>query len=164
MANPGKQSKEEKIDVSTAKVRIARYCAYQERAHIEVRNKLNSFGLTLTESEEVLAWLITENYLNEERYAITIAGGKFRSKKWGKLKIQQFLKQKGVSDYSINKALSQIELDEYQATLEQLVRSKWNQTTAPNIYELRNKIARYVLGKGFEPDLTWDIIKRVVNE
>ena len=164
MANLGKKSTGEPIDISSAKVKIARYCAYQERAHSEVNNKLISFGLTPTDREEILAWLITENYLNEERYAVTVAGGKFRAKKWGKLKIQQFLKQKDVSEYSINQALSQIDQEEYQATLEMLIRNKWEQASAPNIFELRNKIARYILGKGYEPDLSWDLIKEVVKE
>lgn len=164
MANLGRQSREEQIDISTAKVKIARYCAYQERAHTEVKNKLESYGLTQSEIDEVIAWLITENYLNEERYAITIAGGKFRSKKWGKLKIEQFLKQKDVSEYSINRALSQIDVQEYRSTLELLVRNKWSQTTAPNVYELRNKIARYIIGKGYEPEITWDIVKGVVKK
>lgn len=164
MANLGRQSREEQIDISTAKVKIARYCAYQERAHTEVKNKLDSYGLTQPEINEVIAWLITENYLNEERYAITIAGGKFRSKKWGKLKIEQFLKQKDVSEYSINRALSQIDVQEYRSTLELLVRNKWSQTTAPNVYELRNKIARYIIGKGYEPEITWDIVKGVVKK
>lgn len=164
MADLGKKGKEEQIDVSTAKVKIARYCAYQERAHTEVENKLSTFGINPSDIEEIIAWLITENYLNEERYATTVAGGKFRSKKWGRLKIQQFLKQKNVSDYSISKALSHIEANEYQDTLEILIRNKWKQTTAPNIYELRNKLARYILGKGYEPELTWEILKRVVKE
>lgn len=156
--------KEGKIDLQTAKVKIARYCAYQERAHIEVRAKLLSYGLYQSEIEEILAWLITENYVNEERYATTISGGKFRSKRWGKIKILQFLKQKDISTYSIDKALSEIDNDEYLEVLEQLVRSKWEKTSAPSIYELRSKVAKYVIGKGYEPEITWELIKRIIKE
>lgn len=102
--------------------------------------------------------------MNEERYATTIAGGKFRAKKWGSLKIEQFLKQKDVSDYNIKKALSKIDMKEYNHTLEQLIRNKFEQTTAANIFELRNKIARYIIGKGYEPELTWDALKKIVTD
>ncbi|MEN8248563.1 MAG: regulatory protein RecX [Bacteroidota bacterium] len=163
MANLYNRKKEEKINKDTAKVKIARYCAYQERAHKEVEEKLKSYGLNYSEVEDLLAWLITENYVNEERYAVTVAGGKFRAKKWGKLKIQQLLKQKDISEYSINKALDQIEEEEYLHTLEQLVRNKWEKTTAPNVYELRNKVAKFVIGKGFEPELTWTLIKDLIK-
>ena len=72
--------------------KIKQYCAYQERCHAEVRDKLYSFGLNKIEVEEIISELITENYLNEERFAIHYAGGKFRMKQWGKNKIKQSLK------------------------------------------------------------------------
>ncbi len=97
------------IEIANVKIKIARYCAYQERSHIEVEQKLYSFGITPAQVQEILAWLITENYINEERYAIAFAGGKFRIKKWGKLKIANRLEQKKISQYSINKSLSHIE-------------------------------------------------------
>ena len=159
MADLGHKKKDKELDFS-----IARYCAYQERAHSEVQKKLKSYGLNSSESEDILAWLITENYLNEERYAHTIAGGKFRAKKWGKLKIEQFLRQKDVSEYSINKALSQLDLREYQHTLELLIRNKYAQTSAANIYELRNKIARYIISKGFESYLVWEEINNQIDK
>lgn len=152
------------VDFATAKGKIAKYCAYQERPHIEVEQKLYSFGITTAQVEELLAWLITENYVNEERYAIAFAGGKFRIKKWGKLKITNRLKQKKISRYSIDKAISQIEDKDYLDTLEQLIRQKLKRTPVGNVYELRNKIARYVIGKGFEPEQVWELTKTIIVE
>ena len=84
--------------------KIKQYCAYQERCHAEVKDKLYSFGLHRKDVDEIIVLLIGENYLNEERFAIHYAGGKFRINHWGKNKIKQALKQKRVSDYCIKKA------------------------------------------------------------
>lgn len=138
-----------------------RYCAYRERAHSEVRQKLYEYGLRSEAVEELMAWLITENFLNEERYAITYAGSKFRQKQWGRIKIQQQLQQKGVSDYCINKALQEIDEDEYLATINRLIEKKMA-IKADNIYEKRHKIARFLIGKGFEPEKVWQQIRTVL--
>ena len=150
------------FDITTAKGKIAKYCAYQERSHLEVEQKLYSFGITSAQVQEVLAWLITENYVNEERYAIAFAGGKFRIKKWGKLRIANRLEQKKISQYSIDKSLSQIDNKDYLDTMEQLIRQKWQSSSADNVYELRNKVARYVISKGFEPDQVWELTRTII--
>jgi regulatory protein len=150
------------VDFATAKIKIAKFCAYQERAHAEVEQKLFSYGLFSEQVQELLAWSITENYVNEERFAIAFAGGKFRLKKWGKIKIGQQLQLKKVSQYSIDKALSLIEDEDYLATTQQLISQKWQSTTADNIYELRNKVARYVINKGYEPEKVWEYTKNIV--
>src|ERR1700744_6284152 len=77
------------------------YCAYQERCHSEVKEKLYSIGLRKNDVEELMATLVEENYLNEERFAVQFAGGRFRIKHWGKVKIKFELKKKQVSDYCI---------------------------------------------------------------
>ena len=150
------------VDFSTAKTKISKYCAYQERAHTEVEQKLYSFGMTSEKVQEILAWLITENYVNEERYARAFAGGKFRIKKWGKLKIIRHLEQKRISQYSIDMALSLIEDEDYLQTVQQLIRQKREGTVAGNVYELRNKVARFVISKGFEPDKVWALTKTII--
>ena len=110
-----------------------------------------------------MAWLITENYLNEERFAIAYAGGKFRVKKWGKIKIKQNLVFKKVSDYSIEKALLQISDADYEVVIEDLIRAKWKIAKAKNIYELRNKIAKSVIIKGFEPEKVWELTRTIIG-
>ena len=98
--------------------KIKQYCAYQERCHAEVRDKLYSFGLYKKDAEFIISQLISENYLNEERFAILYAGGKFRIKQWGRVKIKHALRQKQVSEYSIKKALKEISESDYKKTLQ----------------------------------------------
>ena len=100
------------------------YCAYQERCHSEVKEKLYSFGLNKKEVEQILSQLIEENYLNEERFAMQFAGGRFRIKQWGRVKIKYELKQKQVSEYCIKKALAAIDERDYQKTLQKLFDAK----------------------------------------
>src|SRR5690606_12644137 len=106
--------------------KIKHYCAYQERCHNEVKDKLYGFGLHKNEVEKIISTLIEENYLNEERFAIQFAGGHFRTKSWGRVKIKYELKLRQVSDYCIKKALQQIEEEEYLKTLGKLAEVKFN--------------------------------------
>lgn len=153
-----------KLTLEEAKQKIARYCAYQERAHAEVEEKLFSYGLGRSEVEDLLAWLITENYVNEQRFAIAFAGGKFRIKHWGKLKIKQYLEQKKVSAYSINKALDLLDEEAYTLTIDQLIEASFGKIKSANVFEFRHKVARSLINKGFEPDLVWDRLKLLVKD
>ena len=155
-------NKRQTIDFASAKSKIAKYCAYQERAHSEVEQKLYTYGLFSDQVQELLAWLITENYVNEERFAIAFSGGKFRLKKWGKIKIRQHLQLKRVSEYSIDKAILLIEQEDYENTMQQLIRRKWASVSADNIYTLRNKVARFVINKGYEPEQVWQHTKNII--
>lgn len=142
-------------NIKEAKIKIASYCAYQERCHAEVTNKLYEYGLFRNQVEEIVAWLITENYLNEERFASTFAGGKFRVKKWGNIKIRRALEQKRVSEYSISKALKELDSEDYLNTIKELIGAQQKKIKEQNIYILRNKIARHLISKGFEPEAVW---------
>ena len=104
--------------------KLKHYCAYQERCHSEVKEKLYTLGIWKKEHDAIIATLIEEGYLNEERFAIAFAGGKFRVKQWGKVKIKYELKQKQVSDYSIKKALKEIKDEEYMSVLKKLAEEK----------------------------------------
>src|SRR4051812_20096141 len=105
----GKNSKfKEEINKEEAFSKIFRYCAYQERSHREVKIKLFEYGLPSSQVEEIISHLITEGFLNEERYAKAFAGGKFRIMKWGKLKIQKELESSGVSSRNIARGLAEI--------------------------------------------------------
>lgn len=138
------------------------YCAYQERSHAEVKEKLYSFGLYKQQVEELLSQLIEEDYLNEERFAIQFVGGKFRMKQWGRVKIKYELKQKQVSEYCIKKALKQIPEQEYLSTLQKLSAKKWTliKKSDTNKYSRLAKLTDYLLQKGFELDL----VRKVVGE
>jgi regulatory protein len=131
--------------------KIKQYCAYQERCHAEVRDKLYSFGLNKIEVEEIISGLITENYLNEERFAIHYAGGKFRMKQWGKNKIKQSLKFKQVSDYCIRKALKEIDSKEYEKTFQKLAEQKLKTLKSEkNIFVKKRKLQDFLIQKGYE--------------
>jgi regulatory protein len=134
--------------------KIRQYCAYQERCHAEVRDKLYSFGLYKKDVEQIISDLIGENYLNEERFAIQFAGGKFRIKHWGKNKIKQALKQKQVSDYCIKKALKEIDDTDYIKAFEKLVEQKMKTLKSEkNIFIKKRKLQDFLLMKGYESDL-----------
>jgi len=142
--------------------KVKQYCAYQERCHAEVRDKLYSFGLRKTEVEEIISELITENYLNEERFAIHFAGGKFRMKQWGKIKIKQALKAKQVSDYCIRKALKEIDSKEYQKTFQKLAEQKLKTLKSErNIFIKKRKMQDFLLQKGFEMEMIREAINRL---
>jgi regulatory protein len=156
-------------DVSSRKVvvlspgqaweKIKPYCAYQERCHAEVKEKLYGYGLHRIDVEQLLSRLIEDNYLNEERFAISYAGGHFRIKKWGKVKITHALKLKGVSAYCIKKALSAIDLDDYLAMLQKLADQKWLLLKGTQPHAKRFKCRQYLLQKGFEGSLIEEAIK-----
>jgi regulatory protein len=131
------------------------YCGYQERSHQEVKEKLYSFGLYKQQVEELLSQLIEENYLNEERYAIQFAGGKFRMKQWGRVKIKYELKQKRVSEYNIKKGIKEIDEADYINTLQKLTEKKWTSVKGEGVnhFVKLSKTTDYLLQKGYEPEL-----------
>jgi len=139
--------------------KLKHYCGYQERCHAEVKEKLYSFGLWKKDVEALLAQLIEENYLNEERFAQLFAGGKFRMKHWGRIKIKYELKQKKLSDYCIKKGLQEIDEDDYMKTLRKLAATKWTSLkNEKNIFTRKNKTMKYLLQKGYESNLIMETI------
>ena len=140
--------------------KIKQYCAYQERSHFETKNKLFEFGLKSNEVDNIIATLIEENFLNEERFATLFAGGKFRIKHWGKVKIKYELQQHKVSAYNIKKALLQIDEDLYLQTLEKICK-KYYATLKGKQIERNFKTKTYLQQKGFELNLINDVIKNL---
>lgn len=143
--------------------KLKHYCAYQERCHSEVKDKLYQLGVWTKDQDEIIATLIEENYLNEERFAIAFAGGRFRIKQWGRVKIKYELKQKQVSDYSIKKALKQIDEEEYQKVLDKLAKEK-NASLKNEQYLIRKKKAMdHLIRRGFEAELVNESIKKITD-
>ncbi len=139
---------------------ILHYCKYQERCHSEARNKLYELGFTTAEVERQIAELIEANVINEERFAIAFAGGKFRMKQWGREKIKMELKIRKISDYCIKKALKEIDCDEYDKTLNKLLYKKLTELKSErNHFIKKAKVYRYLLQKGYEKDIVAGIIK-----
>jgi len=144
--------------------KIRQYCAYQERCHAEVKEKLYSFGLHKKDADDILVLLIGENYVNEERFAIQYAGGKFRINHWGKNKIKQALKGKQVGDYCIKKALRQIDEDDYLRMLKKLASQKVRALAGEkNRFIRQKKLQDYLLMKGYESSLVSDIIREILS-
>ena len=152
--------KKQALSPEQALQKARHYCGYQERCHSEVQEKLYSFGLRKPQVEAALATLIEEGYLNEERFAIQYAGGHFRLKQWGKVRIRYQLKQKHVSDYCIKKALAEIDEEEYSRTLARLTEQKWEKLTGAaddgnevtDFAVRRRQLQEYLLQRGFEAD------------
>lgn len=133
--------------------KLKHYCAYQERCHQEVKEKLFQLGIWKQDHDEIIATLIEENYLNEERFAIAFAGGKFRVKHWGRVKIKYELNQKQVSEYCIKKALKQIDEEEYVQQLKKLADEKYSSLKAEQYLVRKKKTMDYLVARGFEIDL-----------
>jgi len=143
--------------------KIQKYCAYQERSHQEVKRKLHSYGLTADEVDEIISKLITDNFLNEERFAKAFAGGKFRIKKWGRNKIEHELESFGLTKNCITRGLKEIDPWDYTKTLRTLLRKKTEEVSEENPFAKRNKVARFAISKGYEPELVWEMVKEIIS-
>lgn len=141
-----------------AKAKAAKYCAYQERTQQEVRDKLYSYGLSHDMAEDLLTELIREEFVNEERYAKAFCRGKFINNKWGRVKIMLILRQKALSEYCIRAGMEEIEEEDYLEVLRGLIVKKQNSLADEDAYTRKHKTARYVIGKGYEPELVWQIL------
>ena len=144
--------------------KIKHYCAYQERSHYEAKEKLYGFGLPKKEVEILLSRLIEEDFLNETRFATQFAGGHFRLKKWGRIKIVYELKQKRISPYNIKSALKEIEESVYLQVLQKLARAKWQLLKGEQSLHRQAKTAQYLIRKGYEPVLVQQAIAQLRSD
>lgn len=136
-----------------ARLKAESYCAYQERAQQEVRDKLYGWGLHFEDVEQIIAQLIEDNFLNEERFALAFAQGRFRVKGWGKVKIKHELRQRQVSPTLIRIALARIDQGEYLDKLEEHIVKKTKEPTDKLSVTEKSKLIRYLQSKGFENTL-----------
>jgi len=151
-----------KIKITDEKVALAKaehFCAYQERAQQEVRDKLYDWGLWPDAVENIIVQLIGGNFLNEERFAKSYVQGKFKQKGWGRIKIKQGLKIKRIPENLLKKALLTIDGDEYFEMLMKILSKKAVLLTEKVPYKRRYKLQQYALSRGFETDLIIDVLK-----
>ena len=155
------KSKKKSLTFEHALKKAQSYCAYQERCQQEVRNKLYEWELKQHEVENIISDLITDNFLNEERFAKAYAGGKFRIKKWGREKIILELKKRKISDYCIARAMKEIEEDDYNTSLRKILFEKSKEIKEKNSIKKNYKLVQYALSKGYESELVWDCINKL---
>lgn len=149
------EKKKKYYTAAEALAKAQRYCAYQDRCHQEVRSKLLEWGVYGDTLEEVMADLIGDRFLDEERYARSFARGKFRIKQWGRTRIVQELKARQISDYCRRKALEEIDDAEYERTLRELLEKRAALESETDPYKRRRKLADYAIRRGFEMELVF---------
>ncbi|WP_025145325.1 regulatory protein RecX [Pedobacter jeongneungensis] len=147
------------LDKKQALAKAESFCVYQERSQKEVRYKLVEWGMRGDELEEIITDLIINNFLNEERFAKSYASGKFNIKHWGRVKIKQGLKLKGVPDKILQKAIYSIDDDDYLQTIEKLALKKAESLGENDSFKRKNKLMSYLQAKGFETDLILLVLK-----
>jgi regulatory protein len=141
--------------------KMEHYCAYQERCHSEVEQKLRSLKMDSEETSVIISQLINDNFLNESRFACSFARGKHRIKHWGRVRIINELKFRHISTYNINLALKEISLEEYSATFQNLADRTWENSTETNALKKRKKFCDNLLRKGFESNLVYEKVKEL---
>ncbi|MFC4220906.1 regulatory protein RecX [Flagellimonas marina] len=138
------------------------YCAYQERCHVEVVEKLKAMRMIPEAVDQIVTHLIRENYLNEERFAKSFARGKFKIKKWGKKRIVLELKRRQISTFNIKSALAEIPEEEYHSTLDELAKKRLGQIQENNIQKRKKKLADYLLYRGWESHLVYEKLQELI--
>ena len=147
---------------SSVKKKIEHYCAYQERCHLEVTNKLNKLGVFGDEIDEYVCYLIDENFLSETRFSEAYVRGKFNNNNWGKVKISRELKLRNISDWNISNALSQINSEDYNTKLRKLC-LKLVELNDKSEFELKNKVVKNLSYKGWEVDLVIKTLNQLIK-
>jgi len=147
---------------SSVKKKIEHYCAYQERCHLEVTNKLNKLGIFGDELDEYVCYLIDENFLSETRFSEAYVRGKFNNNNWGKVKISRELKLRNISDWNISNALSQINSEDYNNKLRKLC-LKLVELNDKSEFELKNKVVKNLSYKGWEVDLVIKTLNQLIK-
>ena len=147
--------------VKEATLKLMNYCAYQDRCHQDVEQKLFELRMIPEARQQIIHTLIQEDFLNEERFAQSFARGKFRIKKWGKLRIQQELKKRKISRFNITTALKEINEEDYHETLSLLFEKRRDSLTEKNPVKLKKKIADYLLYRGWESHLIYEKLAEI---
>jgi regulatory protein len=148
--------------VDEAQKRLESYCAYQERCHKEVTQKLYDMKMIPEARDQIIVHLLQHNFLNEERFAKAFVRGKFRIKKWGKQRIQLELRRKDISKTIISIALKEISDDDYYSTFNDLAEKKAENIRETNTQKKRKKLADYLFYRGWESHLVYDKIRELI--
>lgn len=148
--------------VDEAQKRLEQYCAYQERCHKEVTQKLYEMRMIPEARDQIIVHLLQHNFLNEERFAKAFVRGKFRIKKWGKQRLQLELKRKDINNTIIAIALKEIDTEDYYTTFDALAEKKLDTIKESNLQKRRKKLADYLLYRGWESQMVYDKIRELI--
>jgi regulatory protein len=132
------------------KLKLVNYCVYQDRCHTEVEQKMREFLLIDEAKEEIMLYLLRENYLNEERFTRSYIRGKFYIKHWGKNKIKMNLKQKQIPEKLIIKCFDEIDESDYQQAIKKMFDMYYEKQHGIKEYQKKSKTIQYLMNKGFE--------------
>ena len=147
------------INYETAIKKLEKFCSIQERCRHDVIIKLHKLNY-FKKHEQIISYLVSNNFINEERFALLYCNGKFSIKKWGKIKISYNLKQKGIDNTYILKSIKKIPEKKYTETIKDLITKKTKTINEKDSYKKNCAIARYLMQKGFETDLIWKLINK----
>lgn len=148
-------------DLNEAREKIRAFCLYRERSQKEVYDKLITYGLLPEIADTLISELIQERFLDEERFARAFVRGKYKIKKWGRIKIKQALYPHRLSDYVLRKAFTEIDPDKYYQNLLDRTEKRWPLTKGTNDYQRKQKLRAYLLRNGYEGDLIQEALEEL---
>ena len=149
--------------IKEAILKLMQFCAYRDRSQKEVEDKLKEMRMIPAAQEQIITHLMQEDFLNEERFARSFVRGKFRIKKWGRIKIKQELKFREISSPIVKLALTEIEEKDYRQTLYTLAEKKLNLIKEPNSLKKKKKLGDYLVQKGYESALVYEVVREIMK-
>lgn len=155
---------EKSYTVDEATKLMENFCAYQERCHKEVAQKLYDLNMIPEARDQITLHLLQNNFLNEERFSKAFARGKFSIKNWGRIKIVNELKYRNISSYNIKSALKEIDDADYLKTLQKVAKKKWVLIKEPNAFKKRSKLLNYLSSKGFESEFIYEVMNGIIKD
>lgn len=154
-----KNTEKKNFTFEEIKQKMVNYCVYQDRSHAEVEQKMKDFLLIPEAKEEIMLYLLKENFLNEERFARSYTRGKFYIKKWGKNKIKLSLLQKGVTEKLVKKSFEEIDEKDYRDALFDLIKKTLPNYKGLKEYQKKQKTIKFLISKGYEYDLIMNLLE-----
>jgi regulatory protein len=149
--------------VKEALIKLMKYCAYQDRCHKEVEEKLQKMNMIPAAQEQIIIQLIQEGFLNEERFTRSFVRGKFNAKNWGKRKIKMHLQQKNIPEHLIKIGMQEIKNEDYLETLHQLANKKWRSLGYAKDAKAKQKLIQHLLYKGYESSLVYEVVNDLIQ-
>lgn len=141
--------------------RLAAQCSRKEYCEFDIREKLSHATISPKDSNEIIAILKKLNMINDERYAMAYANDKFKFNKWGKQKIKTMLQMKYITEHIIELAIAQIDSNSHKEQCLALLQNKARSTKAKDIFELKNKLLRYAIGRGFDYETSLQALSEI---